>query len=338
MNRPINILIVCGKTFYPNPFITTLACAINSSSFPVDMGTDEFWLMRKHYDIIHVNWPEIFFNWRIPTLDGLRAFTTVLQIWKQRGTKIVYTRHDEKSHYCTNENSISLFRLMEDYADVVVHLGIFSRDKLILENRQCEQLHMVVPHHNYDSIYRNNISKKEARQVFNIPADKIVMLAFGGFRHEEEYTLVQNAFDDWDNPDKFLLAPSWNYSDGYTPSAGMLGTGTVDENMLPYCFAASDIVFIQRLRLLNSGNLPMAFLFNKTVVGPAIGNITALLDNENNFSFDPFDRKSVNNAMNKAVNRLRQGTQSNVHFAKDNWSLSIISEKYKQIYLAICSI
>jgi hypothetical protein len=44
--------------------------------------------------------------------------------------------------------------------------------------------------------------------------------------------------------------------------------------------------------LFNSGK-PANVFFNKTVVSPAIGNMTEYLDNKHNFSFDPFDSSSV---------------------------------------------
>jgi hypothetical protein len=111
-----------------------------------------------------------------------------------------------------------------------------------------------------------------------------------------------------------------------------LGDGIVDRNMLPYCFTAADVVFIQRIRILNSGILPMAFLFNKTVMGPGIGNIGELLDNERNFSFDPSDRNSVLGALEKAVNSSLTKTPTNEQYAKENWNTAKICKLYEQSY------
>ena len=64
-----------------------------------------------------------------------------------------------------------------------------------------------------------------------------------------------------------------------------------DEEVALY-FAAADAVFIQRLDDLNSGNLPMAFLFRKAVAGPAGGNIGEWLRKTDNPVFDPQDPDS----------------------------------------------
>ena len=45
----------------------------------------------------------------------------------------------------------------------------------------------------------------------------------------------------------------------------------ISDEDLPYYFAVSDVVFIQRCVILNSGVVPMAFLFGRGVVGPDSG-------------------------------------------------------------------
>jgi len=236
----------------------------------------------------------------------------------------------------------NLFEVIEQEADAMVHLGYFSKNRM-MENKPVEnQLHVVIPHHIYDTLYSCRLSQAEARQALGIHEKFKVILAFGSFRNEEEYMVIKNAFEQIDEPCKFLFAPDW-YQFGWLerlnkkiPVEGhcWLGRGIVDKNMLPYCFAAADVVFLQRLRNLNSGNLPMGFLFNKTVVGPAIGNMTEYLDNSNNFSFDPFDPLSVLKALEKGLKRS-QYPQVNEAYAREHWNTAITCEKYKQLYLQL---
>ena len=167
-------------------------------------------------------------------------------------------------------------------------------------------------------------------------------LVFGAFRDEEEHLLTMNAFEQLDTPNKYLFAPSWYYEsrEGYKnekikpKGICWLGNGIVNYSMLPYCFAAADVVFVQRMRNLNSGNLPMAFLFNKTVVCPAIGNMTEYLDNVNNFSFDPFEPLSVNNALKRGLERAKY-PQVNEEYARAHWNTKKICEQYRQLYQQI---
>ena len=332
MKTKYKILFISGRTFYPNPFITTLAHGIASENYLIELGTKEFWEMKNEYDIIHINWPEVFFDWKPLSDNGLSKLSDALEKWKRKGTKIIFTRHDEKTHYSKGLNNLKLFQIIETVADGIAHLGHYSKDSFMQKYPSSKQLHQVIPHHTYDALYKNNILKRDARKALNIPIRKTVIMSFGGFRHEEEYLLIKECFENLNLSNKFLFVPSWNRKNDYSIKDCYLGIGSVDEDMLPYCFAACDIVFIQRLRLLNSGNIPLAFLFNKTVVGPNIGNIGEILDNINNFSFDPFQKESVNDAMDMAVHRLSQGPQVNEEFARSNLKTSLISEKYRSFY------
>ena len=335
MKTIYKILFINGRTFYPNPFITTLAHGIASEYYLIESGVKEFWEMKNAYDIIHVNWPELFFEQKIFTEERLLMLSEALKKWKQRGTKIVFTRHDEKTHYVHDVNYQKLFQIMETVADGIAHLGQYSKDSFMQKHPFSKQLHHVIPHHTYDTLYTNNISKRVARKAINIPLNKVVIMSFGAFRHIEEYLLVKDCFEYLNLSNKFLFVPSWNWGNDYSMKDCYLGRGSVDEDMLPYCFAACDIVFIQRLRLLNSGNVPLAFLFNKTIVGPNIGNIGEILDNINNFSFDPFKKESINKVMNMAVERLSKGQQVNEEYARRNLKTSLICDKYRSFYKSL---
>jgi len=130
-----------------------------------------------------------------------------------------------------------------------------------------------------------------------------------------------------------LLAPSWD-NPGIVPNGNVfLGNGKVDADMLPFCFAAADIVFIQRVKILNSGNLPMAFFFNKVVVGPNVGNVREFLDEETNFSFDCNDISTASKALYKAVLRIKSGKPvNNEKFVRENWTTAQIVEQYRSLY------
>jgi len=341
MKSPLHIL--CISTTAPNPFIRILVNGIASDSFHVDSDASAFWSRKRKYDIIQIHLPEIFFystNSRLPSKEFGERLSETLQYWKNDGAKIVFTRHDETTHYVQSlEVRTNLYDIIESEADAIVHFGNFSKKQMIGKNHQNIQLHVVIPQHIFDTYYPRSVSRTEARKALGIHEKFRVILTFGTFRHEEEHLLVKNAFEQLDDPDKYLFAPGWyhdgwhEYENKYITLDGncWLGRGTVDRDMLPYCFAAFDVVFIQRLRNLNSGNLLMAFLCNKTVVGPATGNITEFLDNIHNFSFDPFDSSSVLQALQKGLERSLY-PQVNEAYAREHWNTAKICEQYRQLY------
>ncbi|GHU83033.1 hypothetical protein FACS189415_4540 [Bacteroidia bacterium] len=326
-----------------NPFIEILADGIASAEYQITSNIHAIWDTTVPYDIIHIHWPEFLFtsrNNKTPSAEFGSQLSEVLLKWKRAGTKIVFTRHDETSHYVRSKDvRTNLYEVIESAADVIVHLGYYSKNQMAEGKGQLNTLHTVIPHHIYDTLYPNPISQEEARLALGIrPEDKVV-LAFGAFRDEEELLLVKNAFEQVDMPDKYLLAPSW-YHDGWNEyknqgitlnGNGFLGEGRVDDGMLPYCFVAADVVFLQRIRNLNSGNLLMAFLFNKTVVGPNVGNIGEYLDNVNNFSFDPFDPASACLALEKGLVRS-QSPQGNEAYAREHWNTAKICGQYRDLY------
>ena len=344
MKSKIRILFISDMSL--NPFIRILAKGIASDAFHVDSDINAFWDRQQPYDIIQIHWPEWFFyssNESLPDQEFGEQLTDTLRQWKKNGTKIVYTRHDERTHYVKgDEVRTNLFEIIESEADAMVHLGHFSRNQMFGFKHIGDKIHVVIPHHIFDTYYCCAVSQAEARKALGIDKKSKVILVFGAFRDEEEVLLTNNAFERLDEPNKYLFAPSW-YHDGWRgynnkhltlDGNSWLGTGIVDRNMLPYCFAASDVVFIQRIRNLNSGNLPLAFLFNKTVVGPAIGNMTELLDNSNNFSFDPFDLASVTKALKQGLERSGY-PQVNEIYAREHWNTAKVCEQYKQLYLDI---
>jgi hypothetical protein len=276
-------------------------------------------------------------------LDRIEAILSVLfriktlKKWKQKGAKIVHTHHDEITHYTKQpEESKKLFDIIESEANAIIHLGHYSKERFLEMKMISGQLHYVIPHHIYDTIHSNKISGNEARELLNINAGKFVILAFGSFHAQEEKKLIANAFEQLNLPDKLLLSPSWYYNNDrkdMTKSDCFLGEVHVEEEMVPYYFAAADVVFLQRLKTINSGNLSMAFLFNKTVVGPAIGNMNEYLDNVHNFSFNPYKPQSVISALEAAYARY-QSPQINKQYALDHWTTAKIAEMHP-FYLCI---
>jgi hypothetical protein len=98
-------------------------------------------------------------------------------------------------------------------------------------------------------------------------------------------------------------------------------------------FCAADVVLIQRLDALNSGNLPMAFAASKVVVGPDIGNVGEILRETENFLFDPANMDSAVRVIQEAsiASETGKGTQ-NKKYAEEHWSSVVIAKAMIEIY------
>jgi len=340
---------------YNNPFVIELSNELKKLNNEVIADVDLFWFSKENnFDIIHFQWPEAAFKWAIPTNIEIKYFTERILFWKKK-SKIVYTRHNNKPHYNTNKNVISLYNIIEKYADGIIHLGNFSKKET--EKIYNNQIHKIVEHHVYNHVYSNpmEIDKKTARAKLNIKDSKFVMLSFGAFRANEEKQLILNSFLKAKIPNKLLLAPRlelndfkipsiWRYPDkwikekiknAYYKNKGVfiVKNNFVPPDILPYYFIASDVIIIQRMKILNSGNIPMAFWFKKAVIGPETGNTTELLKKTNNFIFNPKSNNDLSNQMENAYNiRHKNIGLKNYKYAINNLLTEYCVRKYNSLY------
>ena len=108
----------------------------------------------------------------------------------------------------------------------------------------------------------------------------------------------------------------------------------ISNEELPYYIIASDLLMIQRKRILNSGNLPLAFLFKKVVIGPDYGNIRNILKESGNPTFNPDNTNSIVRALTQGYQmaQVHKG-EDNYLYAKQHFSLQQVSELYRQVYI-----
>lgn len=340
-----------------NPFVRILAEGVRRCGVEVTCSVEEFWRHADRYDLVHLQWPEEAFGWRYPDDEKLEAFGRRLRLLREKGISIVYTRHNAQPHK-GDANLDEAYRLTETLADAVIHLGECSRRELAASDPETKRLHVVIPHHIYEGIYNYTLDKETARRQLGIPAGSFVILAFGAFRHTEERRLAWGAFRRLDCREKFLLAPRlWPYTLlrgkhwdlKRLVSAALFGAARlaegflhcritskeelVPDDLLPACFAAADVVLIQRQGILNSGNVPMAYAFGRVAAGPGQGNIGELLEAAGNPVFDPADPASVDRAVLEAARLTAAGQgERNRAYAHENLALDRIAALHCDLY------
>lgn len=340
-----------------NPFVRLLADGIRACGFEVVCSVDEFWNHAAAYDVVHLQWPEELFGWNYPSPERIAAYRKQLAMLHQRGIPIVYTRHNSRPHKGDTQLA-EAYRLTEEQADAVVHMGTYSRRQFLEAYPSSQQLHVVIPHHIYEGIYDRRLTREEARRRLGIPRRAFVMLAFGAFRHDAERRLAWRAFRRMREPKKFLLAPRlWSYTLRGSHHRGLKrfvarvlyftahifeklrhcritsADGLISDIDLPAYFTAADVVFIQRTDILNSGNVPQAFAFGRVVAGPRTGNIGELLQATDNPVFDASDPASVDRALAEAARLSAAGHgDRNRAYALEHLRLPQIAAAYGALY------
>ncbi|MCC8409598.1 hypothetical protein LJ707_11720 [Mucilaginibacter sp. UR6-1] len=296
-----------------NPYITELVKGL-STALEIKNSVNDFWESDDIFDVVHIQWPEELFKWLPPSAKEVDKFKYRLEIWKERGAKIVVTRHNELPN---KENAFSfkpLYDLSYSIADAVVHLGQYSFEHLA----DGRTINRIIPHHIYTS-YPNSANRKEARNELGIPEKAKVILCFGKIRTQDEKKFIFNAFSKINITNKYLLIPGFferlsfkNYPLKKISirlkhilkkmfSNQWLGFKFVPHNKVQIFFNAADAVLIPRLENLTSGVIYLSLAFNKSIVGPESGNITEMLDKFGFPKFNATDESSVIAALEKAL-------------------------------------
>ncbi|TXG38868.1 glycosyltransferase [Seonamhaeicola maritimus] len=302
---------------------------------------------NKTYSIVNIHWPEAIFKWEDPSEDALKYFEEALKKW-QKYSKIVYTVHNENAHSRNFKNSKKLYELVIIYSDAFVHLGDFSKKMLVSNYPETKsKLHEIIPHPLYLK-YKKSINILEARKKLNLPEHAKVVLVFGNIRDKKEYKLIFKAFNKLKVKNKILLISRMPYFLDWVPSWRLktffkwlkkfyfslfskykFFYDFVKQDEIPLYFSAANVVFIPRIKQLNSGNVYLGLSYNKVVVGPNIGNIGEALSNKYHCLFNPKNINSVVEALEKGLssNKNLDYTQQYKFHIPDN-----VTKRYESFF------
>ena len=341
-----------------NHFVSSLGNALQKQGCEVVYGLNLLWTDEVlGYDIIHFQWPEGLFGLfgHQVTDEELTRVNQRLVWLKEHGKKLFYTCHNLKPHTNKNENLLRLYELIYSNAEYVHHLGSYSCD--LLQSQYPNACHVVIPHHIYDNVLSFSVTQQEARQRLHLPQDKKIILSFGKFRNNKERQFVLNIKNKCNHSplfgreaggEAFFLMPgfyretlhTWNpkkfitrlyHTIRYKLKGIRFCNEAIPDDLMQCYFCAADVVLIQRLDILNSGNLPMAFHAGKVVVGPDVGNVGPILHETSNFTFDPHDMRSAVSALINALEATSKGGE-NKTYATEHWSSERIAASLLKYY------
>ena len=113
----------------------------------------------------------------------------------------------------------------------------------------------------------------------------------------------------------------------------------VSEKRLSYYYGAADVVFIQRVKILNSGNAMMPMLFGKVVIGPDCGNVGPLLKQWGYPAFPIDDMSHLGAIVRKAIELEKAGVsvQKRDKQISEYATYVIVSRLYESYNLIIAS-
>ena len=349
----MKVLIACDAKTLVNPYLKTLAGGLLSNGVEVTCSLNEFWNNSDKYDIVHIQWPDYLV---VNMGDNGEKLIEILQHLKKINIPIICTIHNLAPHNKDNKKALLAYSIVYSHVTVCVHLGNASIGLLkeMYPNMMAE--HVVIPHHTYDGLYNMTITKQEARAKLNIPRESKCILSFGSFRNDKERDLIINLSQRLKGP--YYLVPGFYRSQLFRKnpliSLGVLikrvyyysvaiknhlhiSFNYIPDEMLPFYLKAADVLFIQRIDILNSGNLPLGMLAGLPIVGPDVGNVGQILKDTGNYVFNVDEIDNLPSIVEAAISDQLIG-ELNSKIAKEEYSLSIIVYKLTELYSRLVKI
>ncbi len=355
--------ILVGSIPMPfNRFLVDLNAALSENN-ELTHDPDIFWNQEGDFDVVHLHFPEyltfeIQESYKTGLTDELiEATEQRLRHWSQR-SRIVVTRHVLLPHDALHDPQWEkMYEIFYRYAHGVVHFAQASIDEFEQRYQDTDFVygppqHVIVPHHNYGSL-PNHISRSEARKKLGIADDRKVMLVFGSIRNREETNLICNAFKTLKLKNKLLLVSKWREELAdvswirlkyWIRDAKRLfyklhpsyrfNYDFVEEEDTQLYLNAADVLFIPRLKVLNSGNITLGMTYGLPVVGPNSWDVGELLTETGNSVFDPEHPHTASEAVKEAFHLAEVGEigKANQKLAESQWSPSQCGESYIELF------
>lgn len=342
----MRILFVCThNSVYKkdnNPFVKSLAEGMKAKGCYVDCDIERFWTDFESFDIIYLQWPESIFQWNKKNIDLVRL-SNHFDLLKKKKIKTIVTCHNLHPHN-NDDLTTELYNLVYSKTDAIHHMGTYSYD--VLKEKYPDTFHFIVPHHVADEMWSRKTNISDTKRKLGIPTQDIVISAFGAFRNKDEVELFMNMAKDVGRNGITYLAPripigklyngrwinkSINYIFNYIRCKllGVRHAGFLSDEELNEWLSVSDIVFIQRKDVLNSGNIALAFSAKKIVIGPDVGNVGEILKDSDNYVFNPCDRTSIYRVTLNAINDTKENSElgeMNYKYAMKNWNCAKVCQ------------
>lgn len=304
-------------------------------------------------DVVNIHWPESIFNYAEPTLKQINDLEKELINWKGKA-KIVFTRHNKHPHKNKSQRFIDLYNLIISYADGIIHMGNYSLKEFSENYEKFKATPSAIIYHPAYTLFKNKISKLQARKKLGLLPNKKVILVFGSVRTYEELQLIIDSFNLLEEKNKHLLISNLNiykklpktFKDRILKFTNSkieklkfqlkkditINYSFIENEEVQTYLNAADVLFIPRIDLLNSGNLFLGFSFKKVVVGPEIGNLTEFLQRTNNPTFNPKSSISASKALKKGLILSDKKGIENYTFVTEHCQPKDIAKSYYSFF------
>lgn len=259
-------------------------------------------LLERNRDIfpyIHLHWLHMFMDFSRD--DGADEFIRKLEQAKALGYKIFYTAHNIVSHDSKFPDRERRFRKRAvQYFDYVLVHGDLAKHRIVNEVGVDPAKVSVVPHGTYAGYYPNYVTKKLARNRFELKDDEFVFLFFGNIKG---YKGVDQLLDTYGRVSRLrsnvrLIIAGRIFEEetgarieavAQNDNSIIFYPGFIEECDAQYYFNAADIVVLPYKRILTSGAALLSFSYCKPIIAPRSGLVPELISSDKQgYLFDTY--------------------------------------------------
>lgn len=227
-------------------------------------------------------------------LTRAAGFVSVLNAFRARGGRFVWTLHNELPHECANPGLHRAFQQrLAPLADVA-HGHSARACALLRELGARPEAVLRAPHPGYAGHFPEGASEAEARRYLGLDADDVVVAFLGLVRRYKGLDALAGAFAEAQEAEsrlRLVIAGRGQEErparyDVPAPGVRMLSRFIADAE-LQYVLGAADIVVLPYTRSLTSGAAMLAMSFARPVLVPAHpGLLDQVRDGVDGFTYD----------------------------------------------------
>jgi beta-1,4-mannosyltransferase len=302
-----------------NPYQRALGLALGRLGIRVRRLPFRWNVLRvaRGMDVLHIHWTSALINnpwWKVAVGFPLLAGQF---LWlRASGRRIIWTVHNLEGHECRRpvQNWLGS-TLIGIFANVVIVHGKSALGQVARRFAIPPRKIAVIPHGNYLGQYPDSCSQAEARDAFNLPADRKVILFLGHLRPYKGVEDLVRAFASITDARAVLMIAGKPLDDDYQERLERLVAGNPRIRYFPGYVAtarvqefmqAADVVVFPYKEVLTSGAVLLAMSFGKACVAARLGCICDVLDDDGAFLYPIEVPGALEGALRNALGSMRR--------------------------------
>lgn len=271
--------------------------------------------------------------------------------FKRKGFKIVATIHDIENFedYGKQIDAGKYVKFKKLIDRIIVHSD-YAKESLkhYFPDFPESKIH-IVPHGDSDFLFNEPISKKDAREKLNLPQDQQLVLFFGQIKKVKGLDVLLKAWaivrDKMKNAKLLVVGRPWKVEQDLFDNIVkeekleencILNYSYVPNEIIPYYFAAADIVALPYREIYSSGVMVRSLDYRAAIIASDLDTFKRIIvDGENGILFKNEDEKDLAEKImsllhdEEKMKNLRLNAKKT---ADEKFSWQLIGKKVNEIY------